>query len=104
VFVYPSVTEGFGLPVLEAMACGAAVVTTRDPALSEVGGDAVEYTGLSVDEIATTLRSVLGNTARRKQLSALAVTRASTFSWQACARAHVIAYTNAGGVRTDVAV
>jgi glycosyltransferase involved in cell wall biosynthesis len=104
VFIYPSVTEGFGLPVLEAMACGAAVVTTRDPALSEVGGDAVEYTGLSADEIATTLRAVLGNSARRKQLSALAVARASTFSWNECARAHVTAYTDASGVNTNVTV
>ena len=44
VVAYPSSAEGFGLPVLEAMACGAAVLTTRFLALPEVGGDAVEYT------------------------------------------------------------
>jgi glycosyltransferase involved in cell wall biosynthesis len=43
--LYPSLGEGFGLPVLEGMACGAAVLTTRNLALSEVGGDAVAYTG-----------------------------------------------------------
>ena len=45
---YPSLGEGFGLPVLEAMACGAAVLTTRRLALPEVGGDAVAYAEPSV--------------------------------------------------------
>ena len=45
VVAYPSLGEGFGLPVLEAMACGAAVLTTRKLSLPEVGGDAVAYTG-----------------------------------------------------------
>ena len=47
VLAYPSVAEGFGLPVLEAMACGAAVQTTRETSLPEVGGDAVEYCGVA---------------------------------------------------------
>ena len=43
VLAYPSLGEGFGLPVLEAMACGAAALTTRELSLPEVGGDAVAY-------------------------------------------------------------
>ena len=52
IVAYPSKAEGFGLPVLEAMACGSAVMTARRLSLPEVGGDAVEYTEPDVDGIA----------------------------------------------------
>ena len=55
ILAYPSVAEGFGLPVLEAMACGAAVLTTRETSLPEVGGDAVAYCGLDAPAIARAL-------------------------------------------------
>lgn len=95
VVAYPSLGEGFGLPVLEAMACGAAVLTTRELSLPEVGGDAVAYCGTSVDAIATALRELLDDPERRAGLSERARTRAAGFTWAAAARAHVAAYTDA---------
>ena len=92
---YPSLGEGFGLPVLEAMACGAAVLTTRELALPEVGGDAVAYTGTSAGEIAAALSELLDAPARRADLSAAAIHRAAGFSWAATASAHQVAYDRA---------
>lgn len=90
--VFPSFYEGFGLPVLEAMACGATVLTTRDGALSEVGGDAVAYTEPTADAIATSLGRLLEDEERRTALSVAAVARAATFTWDASARAHLAAF------------
>ncbi len=83
VFCYPSLGEGFGLPVLEAMAAGAAVVTSNLSSLPEVGGDAVEYVDpASVPSIADGLRRVLGDELLRRELSQRGRVRARSFSWQ----------------------
>ncbi|CAN5363292.1 glycosyltransferase family 1 protein [soil metagenome] len=95
VVAYPSLGEGFGLPVLEAMACGAAVLTTRELSLPEVGGDAVAYCGTTADEIGAELASLLRDSARRADLAARGVARAATFTWADAAAAHVAAYTSA---------
>lgn len=92
VVAYPSLGEGFGLPVLEAMACGAAVLTTRRLALPEVGGDAVAYSGTTAGDISIALSSLLADPARRAELGAAARTRAESFSWAACAGQHLEAY------------
>jgi glycosyltransferase involved in cell wall biosynthesis len=82
VFCYPSLGEGFGLPVLEAMAAGAAVLTASNSSLPEVGGNAVEYADASdVASIARGLQVLLDSPARRAELSALERERALTFSW-----------------------
>jgi glycosyltransferase involved in cell wall biosynthesis len=92
---YPSLGEGFGLPVLEAMACGACVLTTRRLALPEVGGDAVAYCGVGAGDIAAALTDLLEDEARRAALSAAAQRRAKEFSWAASADAHREAYARA---------
>ncbi len=81
-FCYPSLGEGFGLPVLEAMAAGAPVVTSDCSSLPEVGGDAVEYADPhDVASIAAALERVLESPARRAELSSLGRERAHGFSW-----------------------
>ncbi len=92
---YPSFGEGFGLPVLEAMACGACVLTTRRLSLPEVGGDAVAYCEPDVASIARQLSRLSADDGTRAELSRLAVARAATFTWRRCAEGHVDAYDRA---------
>ena len=95
VVAYPSMAEGFGLPVLEAMACAAPVLTTRSLALPEVGGDAVEYSEPTAAGIAAALESLLTRPQRRAELGAAALDRAATFTWTACAEQHLRTYARA---------
>jgi glycosyltransferase involved in cell wall biosynthesis len=92
---YPSLGEGFGLPVLEAMAAGAAVLTTKRLALPEVGGDAVAYCGIGAGDIAAAIVDLLDDPARRAELSAAAQRRAKEFTWAASAVRHREAYAKA---------
>jgi glycosyltransferase involved in cell wall biosynthesis len=102
VFCYPSLGEGFGLPVLEAMEEGAAVVTSQVSSLPEVGGDAVEYVDpASVESIAEGLRRVLDDPAHRSELSARARARAREFSWERFAAIVLGALDAAGAGRAD---
>jgi glycosyltransferase involved in cell wall biosynthesis len=95
VVAYPSKAEGFGLPVLEAMACGAAVLTARRLSLPEVGGDAVAYTEPDADSIADSLRALILDQPRREQLSRSGPERAREFTWEASALAHLETYRRA---------
>lgn len=95
VVAYPSQAEGFGFPVLEAMACGAPVLTARRLSLPEVGGDAVAYTEPDVASIATALRSVLVDDEVRGALGRAGLARAQEFTWAASAEAHLTAYARA---------
>jgi glycosyltransferase involved in cell wall biosynthesis len=96
----PSRGEGFGLPVLEAMACGAPVLTTYRTSLPEVGGDAVAYTEPDAGSIAFALRALLDDPARRAALSEAGYARAQDFTWAASAAAHVACYRRAAEQRT----
>jgi len=95
VAAYPSHGEGFGLPILEAMACGAPVLTTPRLSLPEVGGDAVAYTGESPDEIARDLGALLADDARRDALAQAGVARAHEFTWESSADVHLAAWARA---------
>jgi glycosyltransferase involved in cell wall biosynthesis len=82
--LYPSVYEGFGLPVLEAMACGAAVVTSAGGATGEVAGDAAVFVDpLDVGAIAAGIEAAI---ARREELRPRGIERAGLFSWDEAAR------------------
>jgi glycosyltransferase involved in cell wall biosynthesis len=95
VVAYPSHGEGFGLPVLEAMACASAVLTTPRLSLPEVGGDAVAYTEPDVDSIATALGGLLSDAERRERLGQAGLARSREFTWAASAEAHLAAYSRA---------
>jgi len=83
VFCYPSLGEGFGLPVLEAMAAGAAVLTSNTSSLPEVGGEAVAYADpYDVEGIRTQIESLLRSPERRSELGERARERAKQFSWE----------------------
>ena len=96
----PSRGEGFGLPVLEAMACGAPVLTTYRASLPEVGGDAVAYTEPDAESIAVALRALLDHPERRAALGAAGYARAQEFTWAASATAHLASYKRAADQET----
>jgi glycosyltransferase involved in cell wall biosynthesis len=85
--VYPSYYEGFGLPVLEAMHCGAAVIASRDRAIAEVAGDAAILLDAN-DRRAwvQALTSLVEQSERIKEMREKALRRAGEFSWTKTAR------------------
>ncbi len=95
VAAYPSHGEGFGLPILEAMACGAPVLTTPRLSLPEVGGDAVAYTGERPEEIARDLAALLDDENRRLTLAKAGFDRAKEFTWESSAEVHLASWARA---------
>jgi glycosyltransferase involved in cell wall biosynthesis len=82
-FVYPSIFEGFGLPPLEAMACGTPVVTSNTSSLPEVTGDAALLVDpYSEDQIADALLQITGDDALRSRLRAAGLEQAKRFTWR----------------------
>lgn len=86
VFVYPSLYEGFGLPALEAMACGTPVIVSNASSLPEVVGDAgAQVDPHRTDQLAETLAEVLQSSHRREQMAAAGLQRAASFTWDRAA-------------------
>ncbi len=87
VSVFPSLYEGFGLPVLEAMACGTPVISSNSSSLPEVGGDAALYFDPhDTNQLKETLERLLGDENLRAQLSRKGIERARLFSWEKAAQ------------------
>jgi glycosyltransferase involved in cell wall biosynthesis len=86
-FILPSLHEGFGVPLIEAMACGTPVITSNCSAMPEVAGDsAVLVDPYSVDSIASAMHEILNNHRRADSLRQAGLERAKSFSWSASAR------------------
>jgi glycosyltransferase involved in cell wall biosynthesis len=93
VFVFPSLYEGFGLPIIEAMQSGCPVVTTTNGSLKEIVGDAAQIVnGYEVDEIMKGITKVFTSDALQKELSAKGLQQAKKFSWKKTAEATVEVY------------
>lgn len=93
VMVYPAFAEGFGLPVLEAMACGTPVITSNTTSLPEVTGDAaILINPNSYEEIGESLEKLLSNQLLRKELSEKGLKRAKKFSWAEAAKKTIEVY------------
>ena len=96
VFAYPSRYEGFGLPVLEAMACGTPVVTTTGGSLPEVAGDAATLIDPGdEDALAAAIAKLATDLAARQDAAARGLARAATFTWKRCADLTATAYARA---------
>lgn len=86
-FVYPSLYEGFGLPPLEAMACGTPVIASNLTSIPEVTGDAAVLINPNDDlSLASVIEKVLNNPEQLEQMSIDGLKQASKFSWETCAR------------------
>lgn len=81
--VFPTLWEGFGIPVLEAMACGTPVITSNCSSLPEVTGDAgIVVDPYNCEEIAEAMKAIANDSDLRSRLSTLGLQRAAQFSWQ----------------------
>lgn len=81
--VFPTLWEGFGLPVLEAMACGTPVITSNVSSLPEVAGDAaILINPYNIEEITAAMQAIINDSETRKQLSEKGLKRANQFSWE----------------------
>lgn len=102
-FVFPSLYEGFGLPVLEAMACGTPVVTSNVSSLPEVAGDAALMVDPhDVDALAEAMQRLLTDGELQQDLRQKGLERAATFTWERTARETLQLYRDVAGaaVRT----
>jgi glycosyltransferase involved in cell wall biosynthesis len=101
-FAFPSLYEGFGLPALEAMACGTPVVASNVSAVPEVVGDAaLQVSPLDVGALADAMERLLRDERLRADLRERGLKRAAEFSWEKAARRTAEVYEWAAGVRKE---
>lgn len=95
-FVFPSLWEGFGLPIVEAFACGCPCVISNASCFPEIAGDAAEYFDpLDTESIATAISRVIYNDSRRQDLIDRGTARNSLFTWEATAKQTLTVYERA---------
>lgn len=83
IFIYPSLFEGFGLPVLEAMACGTPVITSNTTALKEVTGNAAKVVNpASIEEIKSAILSLIESSTQRSKMISEGIVWSSQFTWK----------------------
>jgi glycosyltransferase involved in cell wall biosynthesis len=96
VFVYPSLYEGFGLPPLEAMACGVPAIVSRGSSLPEVVGDAaVQVDPRDASALASAMARILEDDAFHRRWAAAGIARAAGFTWRQCAERTLAVYERA---------
>jgi len=92
-FVYPSIYEGFGMPILEAMACGTPVITSNCSSMPEVAGDAALLIDPhDVQDMSAKMLELAGSGDLRRSLREKGIGRASQFSWEKTARETLAVY------------
>lgn len=100
-FVYPSLFEGFGLPVLEAIACGTPTITSNTSSLPEVAGDAaLQVDPIDSEALAAAMARVLAEPALAEQMRAAGLRQAARFSWTRTAAETTAIYRTVLGART----
>lgn len=93
IFIMPSIYEGFGLPILEAMQCGCPVITTKSGSIPEVAGSAAFYVDpYDTINISSGIKEVIGNNSLRKELSRKGFFQAKKFSWDSTVTSTVKIY------------
>ena len=99
IFVYPSLYEGFGLPPLEAMACGCPIITSNCSSLPEVVGDAAMLINpTDIEQLSQALKKLAGDVSKKELLRVASLKRAQAFSWDKCAQMTIRAYEQAIGL------
>jgi glycosyltransferase involved in cell wall biosynthesis len=92
-YIFPSSYEGFGLPILEAMACGAATLTSGLSALAEVAGDAaLTLSSLDQDVLAAGIARIVSDSSLRSQLRTRGLEHVKAFTWERCAQQTLACY------------
>jgi glycosyltransferase involved in cell wall biosynthesis len=104
-FAFPSFYEGFGLPILEAMACGRAVVSSNTTAMPEVAdGAGILFDPDSIEQMTRAMRDVLVDPELRVRLERLGSQRAAVFSWERAAERTLEVYTRVAGTKRAAGV